>query len=382
MTECQPKTEIEIMLHKDTIREKQLLKLADQRGVCISIFLPTTPLTQDAQADRIVLKNLTKDAMEQAEAIADKQQIQAMTGYLEELQEDDEFWKFQANGLGILVTPESIKTYRLAYAVEEAAEVSNRFYLKPLMSALQPMLAYVLAISQKSVKLYEFTAAQELESLDVSDLPADFSEVTKRTLQRDRAPVGKLQGDEGAKILQRQFLGAVERAVRPVVSGSNMPLILATTQEFQAMYRSLNSYDMLADKGVDGSPEGLPEEEIRQAIPPIIKELRQERIQQWFDLYYQRQSESRSIADLSMIAKLATRGQVSHLLVEVDAVQYGTLSDTGEITPSDTRSAETYDVINETVIRVIENGGEVLGVLTEADAPKELMPMAAVLRWA
>jgi hypothetical protein len=83
-----------------------------------------------------------------------------------------------------------------------------------------------------------------------------------------------------------------------------------------------------------------------------------------------------------MIAKLATRGQVSHLLVEVDFVQYGTLSDTGEITPSDTRSAETYDVINETVIRVIENGGEVLGVLTEADAAKELMPMAAILRWA
>jgi hypothetical protein len=83
-----------------------------------------------------------------------------------------------------------------------------------------------------------------------------------------------------------------------------------------------------------------------------------------------------------MIAKLATRGQVSHLLVEVDAVQYGTLSDTGEMTLSDTRSAETYDVINEIVIRVIENGGEVLGVLTEADAPKELMPMAAVLRWA
>jgi len=382
MTDSSKQQKLKIMLYKDTTREKQFLKLAAQRGVCVSVFLPTTPLTQDAQADRIVLKNLTKEAMEQAEAIADKRQIQAMTGYLEELQEDDDFWEFQANGLGILVTPESIKTYRLAYAVEEAAEVSNRFYLKPLMSALQPMSAYVLAISQKSVKLYEFTAAQELEPLDVSDLPADFSEVTKRTLQRDRAPVGRLQGDEGAEILQRQFLRAVEKAVRPVVSGSNMPLILATTQEFQAMYQSLNGYDMLADKGSDGSPQGLSEEEIRQAIPPIVKELRQERIQQWCDLYYQRQSESRAIADLAMIAKLATRGQVSHLLVKVDAVQYGTLSDTGEMTLSDTPSAETYDVIDEIVIRVIENGGEFLGVLTEADAPKELMPMAAVLRWA
>lgn len=370
------------MLYKDTIREKQFLKLASQRGICVSIFLPTTPLTQDAQSDRIVLKNLTKEATEQAEAIADKRQIQAMTSYLEELQEDDEFWKFQANGLAILVTPESIQTYRLAYPVAQATEVSDRFYLKPLMSALQPMSAYVLAISQKSVKLYEFTAAQQLESLDVADLPADFSEVTKRTLQRDRAPSGKLQGDEGAEILQRQFLRAVEKAVRPVVSGSNMPLILATTQEFQAMYRSLNSYDMLADKGVDGSVEGLPEEEIRQAIPEIVNQLRQERIQQWVDLYYQRQSESRAIADLATIAKLTIRGQVSHLLVESDTVQYGTLSDMGEITTSNTRSAETYDVVDEIVVRVIENGGEVLGVQRTENAPEELMPMAAVLRWA
>ncbi len=36
------------MLYKDTIREKQLLKLTAQRGVCVSIFLPTTPLTQAA----------------------------------------------------------------------------------------------------------------------------------------------------------------------------------------------------------------------------------------------------------------------------------------------------------------------------------------------
>jgi hypothetical protein len=370
------------MLYKDTIKEKQFLKLAAQRGVCLSIYLPTTPLTQDAQADRIVLKNLTKAAIDQAETIADKRQIEAMTDYLEELQADDNFWQFQAHGLGILVTPESIKTYRLAYAVEESAEVSDRFYLKPLMSALQPMSAYVLAISQKSVTLYEFTATQELEPLDVADLPADFSDVTRITLQRDRAPAGKLQGDEGARILQKQFLRAIESAVRPVVRGSDMPLILATTQEFQSMYKSLNSYDMLADQGIDGSTEGLPEEEIKQAVSPIVQELRQERIQQWINLYYQRESESRSVTDLATISKLVTHGQVSHLLVEVDAVQYGTLSAMGEMTLSDTRSAETYDVINEILIRVIENGGEVLGVRAEEEVPKELKPMAAILRWA
>ena len=103
------------------------------------------------------MKNLAKDGLEQARAIADKRQIAAMEELLEALREDDEFWKFQAHGLAVFVTPDSIRTYRLAHAVEEAAEVSDRFHLKPLVPALHPRAAYVLAISQKSVHLYELS---------------------------------------------------------------------------------------------------------------------------------------------------------------------------------------------------------------------------------
>lgn len=369
------------MLYKDRIREKEFLKLARERGVCLSIFLPTTPLTQDAQANRIALKNLAKQALEQAQTIADKRQIWPMAEYLEALQEDDGFWEFQANGLAVLVTPESIRTYRLAHSVEEAAEVSDRFHLKPLLPSLQPKAAYVLAISQKAVTLYEFTAAQQLEPVDVPDLPADFSDATKRTLQRDRAPAGRLQGDEGTKVLQTQFLRAVEKAVRPVVNGSNMPLILATTATLQAIYRSVNNYDLLADQSVDSSVEKMPLEDLKQAVIPRVAELRQARIQRWVDLYRQRKSESRVSTDLATIAKMATHGQISDLLVDADAVRYGTISEQGEITLTEQRGAESYDLIDEIMDRVMENGGEVLAVRQDDEAPADLMPMAAVLRW-
>ncbi len=370
------------MLYKDRIREKEFLKLARERGICLSIFLPTTPITQDAQANRITLKNLAKRALEQAQTIADKRQTWPMEEYLEALQEDDGFWEFQANGLAVLVTPESIRTYRLAHSVEEAAEVSDRFHLKPLVPSLQPKAAYVLALSQKSVALYEFTAAQQLEPVDVPDLPTDFSDATKRTLQRDRAPARRLQGDEGAKVLQTQFLRAVEKAVRPVVSGSNMPLILATTANLQALYRSVNSYDLLAAQSVDSSVEKMPEEELKQAVIPLVAELRQARIQRWVDLYRQREAESRASTDLATIAKVATQGQVSDLLVDADAVRYGTISEQGEITTADQRSAESYDLIDEIMDRVMENGGDVLAIRKDDDAPAELLPIAAVLRWA
>lgn len=370
------------MLYKDTIREKEFLQLAAQRGVCVSIFLPTTPLTQEAQADRIVLKNLSKEAFEQAEAIADKRQVRAMEAMLNELLEDDSFWAHQAHGLGVLLTPESIKTYRIAYHVEQAAEVADRFYLKPLVPALRPKSAYILAAAQKAVKLYELTPAQELHEVDVPNLPKDFSDATGRTQQRDRAPANRLEGSEGHKVLQTQFLREVEKAVRPVLSGSHTYLILATTKELQAIYRSLNHYDLLADEAIDGSTDGIDEESIKQAAIPLVKKLRQDRIERWVSHYKQRQSESRAVNDLSTIAKLATQGQISDLLVDADWVQYGTVDDKGNLTLTETRSAESYDVIDEVLTRVLNAGGEVLAVRQEEDAPSELMPVAAILRWA
>lgn len=370
------------MLYRDRIRESDFLKLARQRGVCASLFMPASRVTQDTQADRITLKNLSKAALEQAQAIADKRQVQAMEEHLETLLEDDEFWRYQANGLGVFVTPDSIATYRLTYAVKEAAEVSDRFYLKPLIPTLHPSTAYVLAISQKSVMLYEFTSTQQLEALETPGLPSDFSEAAKRTLQWDRAPIRKLQGDEGTKILQTQFLRTVEKAVRPLVSGSGMPLILAATGNLQVIYRSLNRYELLADQGVGGSVENLPEEDLRQAVIPLVRELRQARIQEWVTRYQQRLGEVRATTDLTAIAKAATQGQISHLLVDVDAVRYGALSTQGEVTLAEQRGPTTYDVLDEIVARVMETGGAALAVRKDDDAPEELMPVAAVLRWA
>ncbi len=49
-------------LHTDIPTRSELGRLLARRDpACVSIYLPTTPLTQDAQADRIELKNLVGD---------------------------------------------------------------------------------------------------------------------------------------------------------------------------------------------------------------------------------------------------------------------------------------------------------------------------------
>ncbi len=372
------------MIYRDAIRENEFLRLAAERGTCVSIFLPTSRVTQDAQSDRIRFGNLVKQAMAQAAVIADRRAIRAMEAMAQELADDEVFWAYQAYGLGVLLTPGRIRSYRLAYEVKAAAEVSDRFHLKPLVPALQPKSAYVLALAQKHVKLHEFTPARELLEVEVPDLPRDMSAVTARLQPVDPEVVPKLvDGDGMRKVLLTQFVRSVERAVRPVVSASRVPLILAATDEIGAIYRSLNHYELLAEQTIGGSIDTSQEEEaLRQAVIPIVQALRQARLDRWVALYRQRQDDNRAVADLATIARLASQGQVSHLLVDIDQVQYGQLDERGKLSLTPERSAESYDVIDETIVRVMQAGGEVLAVRRDERAPAELMPIAAVLRWA
>ena len=56
------------MLYVDIPTPADISALAAARGeACVSIYLRTTPLTQQAQADRVELKNLARHALEQLE---------------------------------------------------------------------------------------------------------------------------------------------------------------------------------------------------------------------------------------------------------------------------------------------------------------------------
>jgi hypothetical protein len=61
--------------------------------ICVSIYLPTTPVSQETAGDRIELKNLARQALHQLEAVkADKRRVAAL---MEHLVDDDEFWRFR-----------------------------------------------------------------------------------------------------------------------------------------------------------------------------------------------------------------------------------------------------------------------------------------------
>lgn len=371
------------MLHVDIPTRNEFRALNEVRAdACVSIYLKTTPLTQEADASRIELGNLVKTAREQLEAKDfDKRRLALLMEHFDELADDHEFWRLQANSLALLATPDKIITFRLANDLSPIVQVSDRFHLKPLLRAITfQHSAYVLAFSENAVRLVEVHADLPPVTVKVHDLPKDAASAVRKSTLNDRAPVGRIQGSEGQNVRFHQYARTVDAALRPVLSGRETPLILAATGRLASVYRSVNSYPHLLPDGINDSPDRLSDAELAQAARPALDAAYEAELAGLRSLYQARVGEHRATSDLSDAARAATFGAVEILLVNIDSVVPGTIDEnTGEIHFAEHENATTYGVVDEIAGRALASGARIIGV-REDDLP-EKGELAAILRY-
>ena len=302
------------MLSVDIPTAADLRSLAAFRGdACASIYLPTTPVTAHVDADRIVFKDLSKEVVRQLEASgADKRRVTALQEHLDDLVDDDEFWRRQARSLAVLATPDNVRTFRVPNALEPLAAVSDRFHLKPLPRAVAfPNACYVLALAEGAVRLVEVPADLAPTLVRVEGMPKDAASATHRATINDRSPSGRLQGSEGQKVLLRQFARSVDHALRPLLAGAGIPLVLAAAEPLASIYRSVNTYAHLAGETIDGSPVHMTEAQLADRARPVLDGVYREEIAAWNALFEQRRDTARATSDVAQAARAAAFGAVN-----------------------------------------------------------------------
>ncbi|MFN3892135.1 MAG: hypothetical protein ACK4MV_17190 [Beijerinckiaceae bacterium] len=372
------------MLYVDIPTIAEIGALARERASgCVSFYLPATAQTQHVGATRTALKNLAREADRQLEASGfDKRMRAAIAEHVDDILDDDEFWKFQSNSVAILVTPESARTYRLPNKLSEMVEVSDRFHLKPLLRAVTfPHHAFVLALSEDRPRLIEMTSDMPAEEVRVRDMPRDAGSATGRASINDRSPSGRIHGSEGQKVLMRQYCRKVDAALRPLLAGRHEPLIVVAAEPLLGIWRSVNSYAGTAGESLATSPAAMSAAQLADAARPVLDRIYAAEIAEFAKLYADRMSQGRATADMASAARAATAGAIDTLLVDIDEVVPGFVDEqTGAITLSDSGDAKNYGVVDEIAGRVLLSGGRVLGVRKQ-DIPGG-GSLAAVLRYA
>ncbi len=373
------------MLHVDIPTQPELQALVAERNpVCVSIYLKTTPQTQNIGTAGIELSNLIKQADAQLESAGvDKRSRWAVTEQLEEVTEDEGFWAYQANSLAIFATPETHRSYRLPTHLEPQVHVADRFHLKPLLRAVSvPQHAFVLALAENEVRVIEVFSDMAAETLHIAGLPKDAaSAVGTSTVNTRSHSSGRLHGSEGQKVHLRKYCRMIDAALRPILSGRHEPLILAAAEPLLSIYRSVNSYPEFADQAIETSPVRIEAHELAERARPILDQRHAESISRFHELYGSREKEGRATSDLEQAARAATFGAVDTLLVDIDEVIHGRVDEqTGEVSLVDQPGADSYGVVDEIAGRVMATGGRLLGV-RKADIPGQTS-LAAVLRYA
>ncbi|HKN93878.1 MAG TPA: hypothetical protein VJU60_06085, partial [Thermoleophilaceae bacterium] len=326
-------------LHTDIPTHAEVERLLGERdGPRVSIYLATTPITPDADANRIELKNLGAEAADQLEAAgADRATVLEFREALEELLDDEDFWAEQSHSLALFASADGMRTFRLPNRLTSEVEVADRFYVKPLLRAITfPQAAFVLAIAAGSVRLVEIAREGPAFTVDVPGLPSDAASAAGKASITERSPIRRLQGSEGQKVRLRQYARKVDQALRGVLTGLELPLILAAARPLGDIFRSVNTYPHLVDAGITGNPENQSDEELAAAARPVLDELYDRELAALRERFGLANSRGLASSDVATVARAATQGAVDTLLVDIDEKMPGEVDDeTGAVTFSD-----------------------------------------------
>lgn len=369
------------MWNVDIPSRDELVSLAQLRapGV-VSIYLPTTPVTADAQADRIVLKNLSSDARSRLEQIDDLtvDDVAAIVDDVDELIDDDTFWEHQGRGLAVIATVEHLWIFRLAEEVSSQVHVSDRAFLTPLLSAVSnPRTCYVLALAEGGVRLVEVPADLPPSTVRINDLPSSAADAAGKASIGDRSHSGRLVGSEGKRVHIRRYARYVDAALRPVLSGSDTPMILAAVEPVRSIFRSVNSYPHLPAEGIETNPDRSTDQELAVAARDVLQAVFTRSVQERLETFETRNSQGRAATDVAQVARAATAGAVDTLIIDRDHVLTGSVEDDGAVSFDETGPTA---IVDEIARRVVLAGGRVVSIGAD-DVPGD-QPLAAILRYA
>lgn len=366
------------MAHKDIPNRQDIEALAEVRvPYSVSIYTPTGPLPEDSEKARIELKNQVREASRQLkEANAPAEVVEHLEDVLDGFLSDGHFWKYQSQSLATFIDPDGYQTYRLPNRFTPSVDVSDRYFIKPLMRTITfPQSAYVLALAQNSVRLIQVTADQPAKVVDVPGMPTDMESYINLDPERQKFD----RGEHDSSVHVQQYAAAINKAVWPVIRATKLPLILASAEPLAGAYRRSNSYKYITEHGINGNPEAFSNEALAQKARPVLDELYRAEIADVVDNFKTKEGQLMGSRDLETVALGAAMYAIDTLLVDFDERLPGYVGQDGSITYSDDDAAGNYGIVDEILRRAFIVNARVYAV--RADEMPDGAKVAATFRF-
>jgi hypothetical protein len=187
-------------------------------------------------------------------------------------------------------------------------------------------------------------------------------------------------GSDDLKPRIAEYFRRVDSEVRLRLTEDNAPLVLAAVSSLIPIYRETNSYGNLLRGGVEGNPESLTGEQLRERAMPLVEPLFDQSRHEDGQRYRELAGTGRTSNDLQEILIAAHDGRVEVLFVAVGRHVWGGFDDqTRRVTIHETAQKSDRDLLDLCAVLTVRNRGSVH--VTEPEATPDTGPIAAVFRY-
>ena len=371
----------------DTLSLDVLISLARAHGgERVSLYMPTRRFGPGSQEeDTTRLRNLVRAAEEQLSARGLRPSAtEALLAPVRALADERPFWLRSSDGLAVLSGPEGVLTFQVPVRFEELAWVSDRFYLRPLLTALDASRTFwLLTLSQKRVRLLSGTG-YTLQEVPAEGIPASLADALKwddyekSSLQfhtGTSSPGGRRPavfhgtGEVDAKDEIVRYFRGIDRGLHDLLKDSAAPLVLAGVDYLLPLYRDVNSYAHLAAEAIVGNPDGLGDSELHRRAWEIAARTFDDEHTRTAGRVTELWASPRVTPDPEALLAAALHGRVDTLLVAESAHWWGEFDvESGRLTLSTGARDGAEDVLERAAFATLQSGGSVV-ILPAEDVP-------------
>lgn len=383
-----------------SISRTELLELAEPgTGPRVSIYLPLGRTWPEVQQNPTRLR----DALDEAEQKLVERGMNSCDAkpFLEparNLTENGRHRSLHSSaGLALLLGNGAAHSYPLPFPVPATVDVSDGFYLAPLMRLLVwPVDFQILTVSGNHVRLHR-CSRNELAPMKLpSAVPTSLEEFLRETeIARavrfqtgagpNRSAIGIVHGGTSTKdeahAQFREYVQTVAKEVASLRSEDEAPLVLAAVHEVQAIFRQAYPGRNLVEQGVHGSPDEIGIEELRRLGINLLEATHCGELKTALEKYH-RAAETAEACDPKAIVRRAASGRIDTLIAAFGERLWGTWdasAQCAEVVPDRLDDPGCRDLVNLALVETLRHDGHVC-VVPKSDVPDQ-STMAAVYRW-
>jgi hypothetical protein len=365
---------------------------------CITLYMPThkSGVEVNERQDAILFKQMLQEVQQQLlqKGVArDIVETMLQPGF--DLQQDDDFWRRQQNGLAIFITRDQCKYFKLPYSVKRQCYINHSFYTSPLLPLLTSREHfYLLVISKRKATLYEADAFGMWE-VPVEGMPngiddvVHFEEKDDQKLFRTGSSgagqganyhgIGSGKPDEKANI--SMYMDEVDETLwKEVLSTKHIPLMLAAVDYMIPIFKKRTHYRHIVDDVLTGNFEyesvNSLYEKAREKMKPYFDEDRRQALER----YGNNSGNGLTSTIAEEVIPACYYSRVDTLFVEQNAQLWGTFNEQDNklvLHPAEQGGDEC--MVNAAAAKAVETGATVF--MLEKDQMPADSPMAALMRY-